>query len=95
MSKYNVLARRNSNSDWTAWTNTDSKRTAAHAIKGIMSYGYQWTLENPMTHTSFLTTCYAKGISPARAKLFAKGRTHFTTHDINYLMQEEHERGKE
>lgn len=95
MSKYNVLARRNSNSDWTAWTNTDSKRTAAHAIKVIMSYGYQWTLEKPMTQTPFLTACYAKGISLARAKLFAKGRTHFTTHDINYLMQEEHKRGKE
>lgn len=95
MAKYNVLARRNSKCDWTAWTNTGSKRTAAHAIKVIMSYGYQWTLEKPMTQTSFLTACYAKGISPARAKLFAKGRAHFTTHDINYLMQEEHERGKE
>lgn len=89
MAKYNVLARRNSKCDWTAWTSTNSKQTAAHAIKVIMSYGYQWTLEQPMTHTSFLTTCYANGVSPFRAKSFAKGRTHFTTHDINYLLKGE------
>lgn len=94
MSKYNILARRSSTTDWTSWTNTDSIRIAAHAIKVIKSYGYQWTLQKPMTQTSFITKCYAEQISPARAKSFAKGRTHFTTHDINYLMQEEHERGK-
>lgn len=94
MAKYNVLARRNSMCDWSNWTNTNSKQVAKYAVKVIESYGYQWTLERPITHTAFLAVCYAKGIAPRRAKEFAKDRIHFTSHDVNYLLEEK-KRGEE
>ena len=85
MAKYNIVARRNPNIDWSAWCNTDDPKVAENAKKTIEEYGYEWSDEEPFCAATFKARCYALGIKPKKINEFANGRYKFTTADIEIL----------
>ena len=85
MAKYNIVARRNPNTDWSAWCNTDDPEVAENAKKTIEEYGYEWSDEEPISVATFKARCYDLDIKPKKINEFAKGRYKFTTADIERL----------
>jgi hypothetical protein len=85
MSKYTLIVRRHAGEDWSAWCNTDDEDKIKHAIEIVDSYGWQWTLEDPMFQSTFKATCYALGINNKLTQAYCKGRIKFVTDDIEEL----------
>ena len=85
MAKFNLIARRHIGEDWSAWCSTNDEDTVKRNIKVIESYGWMWSLEEPVYRHIFKTTCEARGIDKHRIAEYCKGRIKFTTEDIEIL----------
>ena len=85
MSKYNLIVRRHAGEDWSAWSNTDDDEIFKKNIQVIEHNGWRWSLETPMCQKQFISACTANGIDEKIAKRYCKGRTKFTTDDIEIL----------
>jgi hypothetical protein len=85
MSKYDLIVRRHAGEDWSAWCNTDDDEIFKKNIQAIEHNGWQWSLESPMTPTTFKATCYALGIDNKLTQAYCVGKTKFVSDDIEEL----------
>ena len=85
MALYNLIARRHIGEDWSAWTNTNNKAILEHNIGIIENNGWLWSIENPMSASTFKAACLLRGIDKKRVDEYCRGRIKFVADDIEIL----------